>query len=64
MARVKTLNKQDGAFVGIDNYPNFSASGSVKGMKNMYYGKDALLVKCGGYIYNVSASPEIYMMAF
>lgn len=25
-----------------------------------YYGRDALLVRCGSYIYNVSSAPEIY----
>jgi len=34
-------------------YPNFSATGSIKGMKDKYYGKDATLVRCGSYIYNV-----------
>lgn len=34
-------------------FPNFHCSGSVKGMKEKYYGKDALLVRCGQYIYNV-----------
>jgi len=44
----------------LNNCPNFSATGSIKGMKDKYYGKDALLVKCGSYIYNVSDYPEIY----
>jgi len=26
----------------------------------LYYGKDALLVRCGNYIYNVSSEPDIY----
>lgn len=39
-------------------FPNFSATGSITGMKNLYYGKDALLIKSGGYIYKVT--PEIY----
>ena len=41
-------------------FPNFSVTGSIKGMKDKYYGKDALLVKCGSYIYNVTSEPEIY----
>lgn len=39
-------------------FPNFSASGSIKGMKGKYYGKDALLIKSGAYIYKVTK--EIY----
>ena len=44
----------------VKDFPNFSKSGSITGMKRMYYGKDALLVRCGSYIYNVGAAPEIY----
>lgn len=60
MARVKYLPVADGKALGIENFPNFDASGSVKGMKEKYYGKDALLVRCGSNIYNVSSRPEIY----
>jgi len=35
------------------SYPNFSATGSIRGMKDKYYGKDATLVRYRGYIYNV-----------
>lgn len=41
-------------------FPNFHKSGSISGMKKAYYGRDALLVRCGSYIYNVSSAPEIY----
>jgi hypothetical protein len=58
--RVKRLSVKDGERVKIGKFPNFSASGSVTGMKNKYYGKDALLVKCGKYIYNVTTKPKIY----
>jgi hypothetical protein len=53
MPRVKYLYVKDGRRFGISNYPNFSASGSIAGMKKKYYGKNALLVKCGSYIYHV-----------
>lgn len=58
--KVKTLYVRDGKSVHIENYPSFSVTGSVSGMKKMFYGKDALLVRCGSYIYNVTSSPEIY----
>jgi hypothetical protein len=51
MARVKTLSARD--CKKLEKYPNFSKTGSIKGMKKRFYGKDATLVKCGGYIYNV-----------
>lgn len=41
-------------------FPNFHKSGSISGMKKAYYGRDALLVRCDSYIYNVSSAPEIY----
>lgn len=58
--RVKYLRVATGEEIGIDNFPNFSASGSVPGMRRIYYGEGALLVRCGSYIYNVTAAPEIY----
>jgi len=51
--RVKYLSVAEGRKVRIDAFPNFSASGSVRGMKEMYYGNDALLIRCGSYIYCV-----------
>ena len=42
----------------ISIFPNFSASGSIKGMKDLYYGKDALLIRSGSHIYKVT--PEVY----
>lgn len=58
--RVKRLNKEMGEHINIDSFPNFSATGSIRGMKKLYYGKDALLVRCGSYIYNVTSEPSIY----
>lgn len=51
--RVKTLPVSEGKRLGIDVFPNFSVTGSVKGMKAKYYGRDALLIRCGSYIYCV-----------
>ena len=56
--RVKTLKKD--ANVDLSQFPNFSKTGSIKGMKKLYYGKDALLVKFGFYIYNVTQDFLIY----
>lgn len=56
--KVKTLSKEHRDKVV--NLPNFDKSGSIIGMKRLYYGKDALLVRCGNYIYNVSSEPSIY----
>ncbi len=58
MAKIKTLPANQYSLV--ENFPNFNKTGSIKGMKKLYYGKDALLVKCGDYIYNVTSEPSIY----
>lgn len=62
--RVKTLRVKDGERLHIDDYPNFHRNGSIIGMKNLYYGKNALLVRCGNYIYNVTSNPAIYNEAY
>lgn len=63
MAKVRKMSIDEGKRAGLSAYPNFHKSGSVAGMKRRYYGKNALLVRCGNFIYNVSASPEIYNQA-
>lgn len=44
----------------LSEFPNFHRSGSIKGMKKIYYGENALLVRKGSYIYNVTSDPDIY----
>ena len=61
--RTKTIYISDKEKFKLSDYPNFSKTGSIAGMKKLYYGKNALLVKCGSWIYNVTASPEIYEAA-
>jgi len=63
MPRVKYLSVKEGKRLGIDVFPSFHRTGSIKGMKEKYYGKDALLVKCGSWIYNVTNTPSIYREA-
>lgn len=58
--RTKTLYTRDAEKVRISRFPNFHRTGNITGMKQLYYGKDALLVRCGSCIYNVSSEPEIY----
>lgn len=58
MAKTKTLPLEH--HDKVVNFPSFSKTGSITGMKKLYYGKDALLVKCGAYIYNVTSEPSIY----
>lgn len=56
---MKTLHvKKDVLIHDLSVFPNFGASGSIKGMKNKYYGNDALLIESGAYIYKVTQ--EVY----
>ena len=55
------MNKTEKQIYELYLYPNFSATGSVQGMKEKYYGKDALLVRSGAWIYKVPA--QIYYAA-
>lgn len=57
---VKTIHVKDAWKYGLGRFPNFHVSGSVAGMKKLFYGMDAKLVKCGSYIYNVSSKQSIY----
>lgn len=61
--RVRRMTIEQGRRVGIGRFPNFHRTGSIKGMKRLYYGKDCLMVRCGSYVYNVSAEPQIYYQA-
>ena len=61
--RVKRMTIEQGKRVRINRFPNFYITGSVRGMKRLYYGYDCLLVRCGNYIYNVTAQPQIYYQA-
>ena len=55
MARPPKVKKWDiKDKIALSIFPNFSASGSVIGMRKKYYGNDALLVRCGSYIYKVT----------
>ena len=58
--KVKDLDKKYHYLV--KELANFSKTGSIKGMKKMYYGQQALLVRCGQYIYNVTSLPAIYFL--
>ena len=58
--RTRYLSVKKGEAVKIGRFPNFHKTGSITGMKRLYYGKNALLVLCGSYIYNVTSEPSIY----
>jgi len=57
MAKTLYLSKKNKERNNIDlsQFPNFHASGSIRGMKKLYYGMNALLVRCGSFIYRVDS---------
>lgn len=55
--KVKTVKVKE-ARHDFSIFPNFSKTGSVKGMRRLYYGNEAYLIRCGGYIYKVTE--EVY----
>ena len=61
--RVRYLPVALGEKLGIGNFPSFGPRGSVTGMRRQFYGNEALLVRCGAYVYNVSQHPHIYWQA-
>lgn len=61
--KTKTIYVRDYSKHDLSRFPNFNKNGSIAGMKKQYYGKNALLVICGSYIYNVSSQPDIYNAA-
>lgn len=60
---MRTMTIEEGKQVNISRFPNFHKSGNITGMKRLYYGIDALLVRCGSFIYNVTSEPNIYYNA-
>lgn len=54
--KTKYMTVAEGEKINIHQYPNFHKSGSIAGMKKLYYGRNALLVRCGQYIFNVPQS--------
>lgn len=50
------MNKEQKKQYNLSQYPNFSVTGSIYGMKKLYCGMDALLVRSGSWIYRVPES--------
>lgn len=56
------LEKEQKEKYNLSQYPNFSVTGSIYGMKKLYYGMDAFLVRSGSWIYHVPES--VYNAAY
>ena len=57
--KVKTMSVKHEKAYELEDLPNFHRTGSILGMRKVY-GKNALLIRCGGYIYNAASKPELY----
>lgn len=51
---LKQWIEHGGKFSDLDNVPSFSVTGSVSGMRRLYYGYNCDLVKYNGYYYKVN----------
>jgi hypothetical protein len=58
--RTKYLSVKDNRAKLLHQFPSAGPIANIKGMKSKFWGKNALVVKCGYYIYNVSADSELY----
>lgn len=61
--RVKYMDAKTAQRIGLSRFPSFGPYGNVTGMRKKFYGTNALLVRSGAYVYNVTSEPEIYEMA-
>lgn len=59
--RIKRLNHDAGRLVGIAGYTNIPAEGARSFARAAFlWGEDALVVRCDGRLYDVTAEPGIY----
>lgn len=61
--RVKTMSVKNDHAIKLQSLPSFSKTGSITGMKKKYYGPNALLIRCGSWIYNATSRPDLYDLA-
>ena len=59
---LKYLKVSDGKRLHIENYPCWGPGANVTGLRKLHNLSDALLVKCGQYIYKVDSN--IYCQAY
>lgn len=62
MSKQKTFKEipvRKGKIVNLMNYPYFHKSQSVIKMRKLY-GKNALFLRCGENIFNLSSNPELF----
>ena len=40
--------------LNLSKFPSTGRYGNISGMRNLYWGKDAYIIKCGAYAYKVN----------
>jgi hypothetical protein len=63
MAVVRYLKIRLAKRLNIEDCPSIPMTSSVRDAKRCFWGADALLVRSGLRVFNVSAKPEIYEVA-
>ena len=53
--RTVRIKKHWGHHLKLGSFPNAGPNPNITGMKKHYWGQNALIVKCGVYIYKVDA---------
>lgn len=59
--KTKTLPTKDARASLLAHCANFHRSGSIAGMKRLYYGHDARLIRCGSWIYNCTTKAARFL---
>ena len=47
------VKKEKAERLGLDKFPNAGPNPSIKGMKKLFWGEDAFLIRSGQYVYKV-----------
>lgn len=56
---LRLINKNLFEKYNMDSFPSMHRRFPLREIRK-YFGRKAMLVRCGSYIYNVSKNPEIY----
>lgn len=63
MKRTRYMSVHHPKARALEDCPSAGPRPSVLGMKQLYWGMDALCVRSGQYVYNVTRRPDLYEAA-
>jgi len=61
--RTRYLSTRHPLAAQLDDCPSAGPHPNIAGMKNLYWGLDALCVRSGAYVYKVNHAPQLYAAA-